>query len=76
MFDPAPYDSKTLTAIYAALDRAYNRLSADQRARCTKDQIMTELLRSAKSGERDPDRLVVIATAAGLGPLGISTPSH
>jgi hypothetical protein len=51
------YDPETVTLLQAALDAAWDTLSAAQQARTTKSELARRMLKLAAGGERDPARL-------------------
>jgi hypothetical protein len=51
------YDPETIILLRAALDAAWDTLSADQHSRTTKSELALRMLKLAAQGERDPIRL-------------------
>jgi hypothetical protein len=51
------YDPETVSVLRAALDAAWDTLSAGQQARTTKSELAQRMLKLAARGERDPARL-------------------
>jgi hypothetical protein len=65
------YDPETITLLRAALDAAWDTLSADQQARTTKSELALRMLKLAAQGERDPTLLrtrAVIEVIPGVSP--------
>jgi hypothetical protein len=55
------YDPETVSVLTTVLDDAWQSLLPAQRARMTKANLATRILKAAANGERDPARLRALA---------------
>jgi len=60
------YDHETVALFKETLIEAWVSLRPEQRTRVSRSVLVTGLLRSAATGERDPERLRDAALAEGL----------
>jgi hypothetical protein len=70
------FDPETIELLKEVLEKAWNALPASRKRTVQKTELAERILAAAGRGERDPDRLRVIALMRPMVPAGTLQPSQ
>ena len=70
------FDPETIALLKEVLEKAWNALPASRKRTVQKTELAERILAAAGRGERDPDRLRVIALMRPMVPAGTLQPSQ